>query len=118
MVRHVDAARHVAAIRREMNIGQQRPGIRISAFGGSEEPGTESKGRAARQGTDEELTARNSWQMNRHQSFLRVPGLSLKPKLQIGKSEARPSVGAQLHTQKPRPIETRILEQVDRKSTR
>src|ERR1039457_4373585 len=92
MVRHVDAARYLATIGSEMDIGQQRPGIRISGLAGGEEAGTESKGCAARQGADEELTARNSWQMNRHQSFLRVTGLSLKPKLH----EANPKHGHQL----------------------
>src|ERR1039457_3189617 len=87
MVPHVDAARHVTAIRREMDIGQQSPGIRISGLAGGEEAGTASKGCAARQGADEELTARNSWQMNRHQSFLPATGLSLKSKLHEANSK-------------------------------
>ncbi len=54
-------------------------------FGGGQQVGTERERRAARQGADEELAARNGWQMNRHDLYLRAPGLSLKPKLQAAK---------------------------------
>jgi hypothetical protein len=64
-----------------MDIGQERPGVRIGEFGGGKEVGTEREGRAARQGTHKKLAARNGWQMNWHHPFLRVPGVSLKSKL-------------------------------------
>ena len=84
MVRHIYAVRQQATVGGEMDVGQQRPGIWIGALAGSEEAGTEREGGATRQGPDQEPAARNGWQMNRHRPFLRVPGRSLKPKVQLG----------------------------------
>ena len=61
VVRHVDAACDATAVRRQMDVGQQCPGVRISAFGGSQEAGTERERRCPRHGAKEKLAPRDRY---------------------------------------------------------
>ena len=75
MVGHVDAARDEGGVGGEVGVRQQRPGVRIGAFGGGEQARDSAQAPAppARE------RARNwrremGWQMNRHGLYLRAPG--------------------------------------------
>jgi hypothetical protein len=70
MIRHIDIADDLGAIRRDVRIRKEHPEIFVSAFVGGENSWAARQTGAGHDRADQELPPRNGWQMNWHEKLL------------------------------------------------